>query len=671
MWVTYGDTVVMATANMSDKPREGIDFFPLLVDYDEKYYAAGRIKGSRFMKREGKPADEAVLTARMIDRALRPLFHSREKRDVQVVLTVLSFDGENDADLPAFIAASLAVGVSDIPWDGPIGAVRLAKNTDTGEYVVNPEYTTREQSGYDVVVAGQGELINMIEAGLSEVPDEEIQEVLEYSSQEIQKIEELQKQIIEEQGKEKREFAKGEPHEETTKQVKDFARPQLEKAIFTPDPQEAQELLGKAEEEAEAFIEENISEEEHEDAFYALDKLKKEILREKVLEEKKRPDGRGFDEVRTLKAEAGFLPRPHGSGYFERGLTHTLSIATLGGPSEEEWLEGMEIVGRKRFMHHYNFPPFSVGEVKPMRHPSRREIGHGALAERALEPVIPSKEDFPYTVRVVTECISSNGSTSMASACSTTLSLMDAGIPITAPVAGVAMGIVYENPEKYAILTDIQGVEDFFGHMDFKIAGTENGITALQLDVKVPGLPVKALKEAIQQSKSGRRQVLETITGVLEEPRSELPEDAPRVLMVEVPEDKIREVIGPKGSVIQEITERTGAEVDIGDEGEAFVTADNGESAESAKKLIERIIQPLPVGTEFTGKVVSVVDFGVFVEIAPGKEGLVHISELSSKYVENAEDIVEPGEEITVKVIGYDKQDRPQLSLKAAGQQEE
>lgn len=665
VWLTYGGTMVMATANMSDEPREGVDFFPLLVDYDEKYYAAGRIKGSRFMKREGKPQDEAILTARMIDRTLRPLFDQRERRDVQVVVTVLSFDGKNDPDLPSLIASSLALGVSDIPWDGPIGAVRVAK-TAAGEILVNPDYEKRESAGYDLVVAGKNKLISMIEASLKQVPEAEVLTLLESAQKQIDKLERFQKKIIQQLGAKKiAQELPGIP-DEIFQAVEKLAGDKLKKAIFTPDALKAKANLKAAEKEFKLYSEDHFSKQEQALAQQAFEKLQKEILHDKILKDKVRPDNRRLDELRPLKAEVGLLPQPHGSGYFERGLTHSLSVVTLGAPGEERWVEGMEIVGTKRFMHHYNFPPFSTGETKPMRFPSRREIGHGALAEKALEPVLPPEEDFPYTVRVVTEVLSSNGSTSMASVCSSSLALMDAGVPIETAVTGIAMGIIYRSEKEYAILTDIQGVEDFSGHMDFKVAGTKKGLTALQLDMKLPGLPLSILSEALEQAKKAREEILEVLTKVLPKPRPELSERAPRVLAMQVPTDKIRDIIGSRGVVIQEITERTGAEIEVKDDGRVFITAKQAASAQQARDIIRRIVEPLPKGTVFTGEVISVVDFGAFVEIAPGKDGLVHISELAPNYVQKAEDIVKPGDKVKVKVLGYDERGRPKLSVKAA-----
>lgn len=666
VWAQYGKTVVLATVNMSDEPREGIDFFPLLVDYDERYYAAGRIKSARFTKREGKPQDEAILTARMIDRALRPLFDQRERREVQVVVTVLSFDGENDPDLLALIASSCALGVSEIPWQGPIGAVRLAKGAKAGDFIVNPTYQERADSPYDLVVAGCGQTVNMIEAGLKEVPEEEVVRALAYSQAEIERLERFQQKIIQQAGRPKKKLELKEPSLELVSWLRDWLGDKLEQAIFTPDPLKTKQALGQLRSNLRTAVGEKFSTDEINAAFQIFEKLQKELLFDQVLKKNRRPDGRRFDQLRPLSAQVALLPQPHGSGYFERGLTHTLSVATLGAPGEEKWIEGMEIVGTKRFMHHYNFPPFSTGEVKPLRFPSRREIGHGALAEKALEPVLPPEDEFPYTILVVTETLSSNGSTSMASVCSASLALMDAGVPIRRPVAGVAMGVVYESPQSYRVLTDIQGVEDFFGHMDFKVAGTSQGLTALQLDVKLPGLPLAVLKEALKKARQARLEILEVLTKVLPKPRPHLPEQAPRVISMQVPVDKIRDIIGSRGIIIQEITERTGTKIEVKDDGTVFIVADNEASAQGAKQLIERIVRPLPRGAEFAGKVVSVVDFGAFVEIAPGKEGLVHISELSNKYVKNPEDIVKPGDVVKVKVIGYDDKGRPRLSLKAA-----
>jgi polyribonucleotide nucleotidyltransferase len=664
VWLQYGETVVLATAVMSEQSRENIDYFPLLVDYDEKYYAAGRIKGSRFIKREGRPSDEAVLTARMIDRSLRPLFESQERRDVQVVVTVLAFDNDNDPDIPALLASSLALGVSDIPWNGPIGAVRLGYNT-SGKLQINPTYKLREESDLDMVVVGSRGLISMIETGAKETAESKILETLKASQKELEKIEDFQNRIIKEAGQKKRART---PQEQLPagldKSIEKFIGDRLKKALLAP-ALNSKQLLRDLRQGLSEHLKTDFSEVSSGEIQRILDELLKKTLKDLILDKKQRPGGRKFYELRPLQAAVGLLPKVHGSGYFERGLTHTLSVITLGGPGEERWIEGMELVGTKRFMHHYNFPPFSVGEVRPLRFTSRREIGHGALVEKALEPVLPSEADFPYTIRIVTETLSSNGSTSMASVCSSSLALMDVGVPIKSAVAGVSMGVFYESPERFEVLTDIAGIEDQAGHMDFKIAGTRQGITALQLDVKVAGLPLKVLEQALQQGRQARLQILETIFRVIDKPRARLPEQVPRVITFKIDPAKIGEVIGGRGVVIREIIERTGAAVEVKDDGQVLITAPTSSAAQAAEDLIQRIVQPLEQGEEFEGEVAGVTDFGAFVEIAPGKEGLVHISELSSGYVKNANDVVKPGQIVRVRVIGKDERGRPRLSMKA------
>lgn len=662
--VTYGETVVLVTAAMSNTVREGIDYFPLLVDYDEKLYAAGRIKGSRFMKREGRPSDEAILSARMIDRSLRPRFNQDIRYDVQIVATILSFDKENDPDVPALIGSSVALSISDIPFNGPVAAVRIGKVN--GKFIVNPTYKEFSQSDIDLTVAGDANLITMIECGSKETPEKDIIEAIDFGSKELKKIIDWQKEIIEFFKPVKKDILKKEKNTELQNTVVDFVKDNIEKYLYKPEF----DLLSKTEslkfkEEFKKYIIEKRGPELLKEAEEIFEEVTAEIFFENIIKYEKRPDGRKLNEIRPLQAKVGILPRPHGSGYFQRGLTQALSVLTLGAPGDELYIEGMEIIGKSRFMHHYNFPPFAPGEIAPLRGPGRREIGHGALAEKALKPLIPNETEFPYTIRIVTEILSSNGSTSMASVCSSSLALMDAGVPIKRNIAGIAMGLVFKDENNYKILTDIQGPEDHYGHMDFKIAGTSKGVTAIQLDVKLPGVPLKILKEAIEKAKEARKQILSVMDNVISFPRENLSKYAPRVWAIKINPDKIREVIGSGGKTINEIISQTGVKIDIQDSGFIYITSENEESARKAKSIIELITKMPEVGQILKGKITGITDFGAFLEYAPGKEGLIHISELANKFVKNANDIVKIGQELEVKVIGVDEfSGKVQLSLK-------
>lgn len=662
--VTYGETVVLVTASMANQIREGIDYFPLLVDYDEKLYAAGRIKGSRFIKREGRPSDEAILSARMIDRTLRPRFDQNLRLDVQIIATILSFDKENDPDIPALIAASVALCISDIPFNGPIAAVRVGKIE--GRLVINPTYEELEKSELDLIVAGDGQLITMIECGSKEVPEKDIIEAIEFSASKLKEIIDFQNEIIKFFKPSKREIAFKEKNKELADIVFSFVEKNIEKYLYKPEFDALSKLEAlKFRQDFEKFIKEKAQEASFKEALEIFEEKAKEIFFKNVLEKEKRPDGRKLDQIRPLEAKVGILPRPHGSGYFQRGLTQALSVLTLGAPGEELYIEGMEVVGKSRFMHHYNFPPFAPGEVAPLRGPGRREIGHGALAEKALKPLIPPENEFPYTIRIVTEILSSNGSTSMASVCASSLALMDAGVPIKRHIAGIAMGLVYENEKNYKILTDIQGPEDHYGHMDFKVAGTEIGVTAIQLDVKLPGVPLAVLNEAILKAREARSEILAVMNKVISSPRKSLSKYAPRVWTIEIDPQKIREVIGSGGETIREIIDKTGVKIDIQDSGLIYITSASEESAQQAKKMIELITKMPQVGQILKGKISGITDFGAFFEYAPGKQGLIHISELANKFVKDAGEIVKIGQELEAKVIGTDEDSgKVQLSLK-------
>ncbi len=668
--VSYGDTLVLTTSVMSESKREGIDFFPLTVDYEERYYAAGKIRGPRYIKREGRPSDEAICAARLIDRVIRPRFPENLAREVQVINTVLSWDAENDPDVIGLIATSLSLSISDIPWSGPLAAVRVGRKE--GQFIINPTYEDREKSEIDLIFAGffnsNGKfLVNMVEGNFEEVGENLISEALEFSEKYLKKIYDFQKEIIKKVGKEKVLIEAPEKDLELEKEIRKFLGKNLEKAIYQSEKTERTGKLNKLKEELCNFIEEKYP--EMEKAKYARDFFEKEISRlihENIILHEKRPDGRKLDELREIHLEAGLLPRTHGSGLFCRGQTKSLSILTLGGPGDQQLLEGMEIVTKKRFMHHYNFPPYSVGEIRPMRGPGRRDIGHGMLVERALLPLIPSFEEFPYTMRVVSEILSSNGSTSMASVSSSSLALMDAGVPIKAAAAGIALGLMTDEKGNYKILTDIQGPEDHHGDMDFKVAGTKKGVTAVQMDVKIAGITPEILKEVLSQGRKIRLQILNKIQEVLPEPKAQLSPFAPRILTLQINPEKIREVIGPGGKIINEITKETGVAIDIQPSGLIFITSEKEEAAKKALSWIKNITREIKVGEIFQGKVKRILDFGAFVEILPGQEGLIHISQLAPYRVKRVEDVVKIGDVLPVKVISIDEQGRINLSLKEA-----
>ncbi len=676
--VQYGDTLVLGTATMGKSEMEGIDFFPLTVEYEERYYAAGKILGSRFIRRESRPSDEAIITARLIDRAIRPRFPKNFKKEVQVIITCLSWDGENDPDVIGLIAASLALGISNIPWLGPLAALRIGSQPagEEGKFILNPSYSQREKGDLDFAVSAalselqlskEAFLINMIEAEGNEVEENSILEALEFAKPYLKKLMDFQKEIIKKVGKEKMIIEVPAKDLELEKEIKEFLGKRLEEAVFKKAKNEKMEEVDSLKEELIYFLEEKHSGESkarYVKAFF--EEETNRLVHENIIKSEKRPDARKLDELRDIQCEVGLLPRTHGSGLFCRGSTKALSILTLGGPGDVKLLEGMETVGKKRFMHHYNFPPYSVGEIKPVRGPGRREIGHGMLAEKALLPLVPSFEEFPYTMRIVTEILSSNGSTSMAATSSSSLALMDAGVPIKRPATGIALGLMQDQNGNYKILTDIQGPEDHHGDMDFKIAGTKKGITAIQMDVKVEGITEEILKNVLSQGKKARLQILEEMEKVIAQPRAELSPFAPRIIILQINPEKIREVIGPGGKIINEIIDECGVSIDIEDSGRIFVTAEKEEAAKKAVDWIKNITREVMVGEAFQGKVKRILDFGAFVEILPGQEGLVHISQLAPYHVEKVEDIVKVGDIIPVKVISIDEQGRINLSLKAA-----
>ncbi len=664
--VRLGDTLILATCVMAEG-RGNLGFFPLTVEYEEKYYAAGKIKGSRYMKREGRPSDEAICNARLIDRAIRPRFPKDFQKEVQVIATIFSWDGQNDPDVLGLLAASLALSISDIPWSGPVAAVRIGRKD--GKFIINPIYEERQQSDLDIVFAAimeDGELlINMIEAGFEEVQEDEILEALAVAEKPLKEIIAFQNEIIKKIGKDKSTDGIQAPDPDLDKEIRNYLGDNLENTIYQKDKSKRSESMDDLKEKMTLFISEKFpgqGKEQYAQLFF--DREVDRLLHENILKYDKRPDGRKLDELRDISCEAGLLPRTHGSGLFCRGQTKALSILTLGSPSDQQLLEGMEIFGKKRFMHHYNFPPYSSGEIKPVRGPGRREIGHGALAEKALLPLIPSAENFPYTIRVVSEILSSNGSTSMASVSSSSLALMDAGVPIKNPAAGIAIGLILGDSNKtYKILTDIQGPEDHHGDMDFKVAGTKDGITAIQMDVKIAGITKDIIKDALQRAKKARLEILDKIKKALPAPRPALSPYAPRILTLQIDPDKIREVIGPGGKVINEIIEKTGSAIDIEDSGLIFVTSENEESARQTIEIIKNIIKEVEVGEVYEGKVKRILEFGAFVEILPGQEGMIHISKLAPYRVRRVEDVVNIGDTVKVKVILIDEQGRINLAL--------
>lgn len=662
--VRSGDSVVLAAATGA-KPREGIDFFPLSVDYEERLYAAGRIPGS-FMRREGRPSDQAILVSRLIDRPLRPLFPKGMMNEVQVIVTALARDPEIHLDILSIIGASTAVTISDIPWEGPIGAVRVG--FVDGAFVINPTVSQMAASTLDLRMAGTADAILMVEAGADELPEDLMLEALKLGHEAMQPIIALQNEMRAELGKPKFEFTPVLPDPEVEAAARAWLGERVEQAITANPGKEAQyKALAEAKTELLAALGETY---EAKALAQAFDSIEKKIVRQRILGDKIRPDGRGPEEIRPISVEVGVLPRVHGSGLFTRGETQVLTVATLGTPGDEQKLDTLNLEESKRYMHHYNFPPFSTGEVAPNRGPRRREIGHGALAERALEPMIPAQESFPYTLRLVSEALASNGSTSMASVCGSTLALMDAGVPIKAPVAGIAMGLITDGEltsagARYAILSDIQGLEDHLGDMDFKVAGTVHGINALQMDIKIHGLTYQILEEALAQARAGRLFIMDKMLAVLPESRKSLSIYAPRILTTHIDPEKIGKVIGPGGKMIRSLQDQYSVKIDIEDDGSVFVSGVEGVGAEQALAEIERMTEEVKIGRIYTGQVVRIESYGCFVQIAPGVDGMVHISQLADYRVPSVEDVVQLGDEITVMVTDIDPAGKIRLSRQA------
>ena len=665
VFCTYGDTAVLVTAVGAKEPKDGVDFFPLTVDYEEKLYAAGKIPGG-FLKREGKASEKAILSSRLIDRPIRPLFPKGYHNDVQVVATVLSVDMDNAPDVLAMVGASAALHLSQVPFMGPIAGVVVG--LVDGEFIINPNQEQEEKSLMHLTVAGTADAVMMVEAGAKEVPEATILDAIMFGHEEIKKIvaaiEEFRAEALAlELAKEKVVPELKVIPEEIEAAVKEYTYDNLLEAIRIKEKHARDAAAEAVKAEALAHLLEQFPEQE-DDLRAALDGLMKYIVRRLITVDKIRPDGRAMEEVRQITCEVDILPRPHGSALFTRGQTQILSTVTLGAAREEQILDGLDNESSKRYIHHYNFPPYSVGEARPMRGPGRREIGHGALAERALEPVIPSSDEFPYTIRVVSEALESNGSTSMGSVCGSTMSLMAAGVPIKRPVSGVAMGLIREE-DQFSVLTDLQGLEDALGDMDFKVAGTTEGVTAIQMDIKIAGINRAILEQALKQAHDGRMFILGKMMEAIPTVRAELSPYAPRVITMMINPDKIRDVIGPGGKVIKKIVEDTGVKIDIEDDGRVMIMSSDAEASAKAVKAIEDIVREVEVGSVYLGKVVRITDFGAFVEVLPGKDGLVHISQLAKERVNKVEDVVKIGDEIMVKCIEIDKQGRVNLSRKA------
>jgi polyribonucleotide nucleotidyltransferase len=658
--VRYGDTVVLSTATASKEPKK-LDFFPLTVNYEERLYAVGKIPGG-FIKREGRPSEKAILASRLIDRPIRPLFADGFRNEVQVVSMVMSVDQDCSSEMAAMFGSSLALSVSDIPFEGPIAGVTVGRID--GQFIINPSVEQTEKSDIHLVVAGTKDAINMVEAGADEVPEETMLEAIMFGHDEIKRLIAFQEEIAAEIGKAKTEVVLYQLDADLEAEIRGICEADMIKAIQVQEKHAREDAIRAVKDAVLAkYEEEAVEEEDLKQVKQILDKMVKGEVRRLITEEKVRPDGRNPVEIRPLSSEVGLLPRTHGSGLFTRGQTQALSICTLGALGDVQILDGLGIEEEKRFMHHYNFPNFSVGETGPMRGPGRREIGHGALGERALEPIIPSEKDFPYTIRLVSEVLESNGSTSQASICASTLAMMDAGVPIKAPVAGIAMGLV-KSGEHYTILTDIQGMEDHLGDMDFKVAGTSKGVTALQMDIKIEGLSREILEEALQQAKIGRMQILDSMLATISTPKDQLSKYAPKIITIYINPDKIRDVIGPSGKQINKIIEETGVKIDIEQDGTVFISSTNEEMNQKAKKIIEDIVREVEVGQMYLGKVKRIEKFGAFVELFSGKDGLVHISELAEERVGKVEDVVAIGDEILVRVMEIDKQGRVNLSRK-------
>ncbi|TMN23618.1 polyribonucleotide nucleotidyltransferase [Lentibacillus cibarius] len=659
--IRYGDTSVLSVATASNEPKD-LPFFPLTVNYEERLYAVGKIPGG-FIKREGRPSEKATLTSRLIDRPIRPLFPDGYRNEVQVISTVMSVDQDCSSEIAAMIGSSIALSISDIPFSEPIAGVHVGRVD--GEFIINPTVEQEEKSDIDLTVAGTKDAINMVEAGADEVPEDTMLEAIMFGHEEIIRIIEFQEKIIKEVGMEKQEFQAEQVGDDLVASVEAEAKDRLVAAIQTEGKHARDEAISTVKNDVLASFEE---EEEDETVLKQvasiLDDMVKAEVRRLITKEKIRPDGRQVDEIRPLSSRVRVLPRTHGSGLFTRGQTQALSVCTLGALGDVQILDGLDLEESKRFMHHYNFPQYSVGETGPIRGPGRREIGHGALGERALEKVVPSEKAFPYTIRLVSEVLESNGSTSQASICASTLAMMDAGIPIKAPVAGIAMGLV-KSGDDYTILTDIQGMEDALGDMDFKVAGTEQGVTALQMDIKIEGLSKEILEEALSQAKKGRMQILESMLATIGEPRSQLSEHAPKIMTMNINPDKIRDVIGPSGKQINKIIDETGVKIDIEQDGSVFISSPDAEMNHKAKQIIEDLIREVEVGQVYQGTVKRIEKFGAFVELFKGKDGLVHISELAEERTNKVEDVVSVGDQIKVKVKEIDNQGRVNLSRKA------
>ena len=665
--VRYGDTVVLVDVTASKEPRDGIDFFPLSVDYEEKLYSVGKIPGS-YTKREGKPSDKAILTSRAIDRPLRPLFPKDFRNDVCVVATVLSVEQDNQPEICAMIGASAALSISDIPFGGPTAAVAVGYVND--EIIINPTEEQRKNSRLTLTVAGTEEKITMIEAGADEIPDDTMLEAIKEAHVEIKKLCAFISKMKEEIGKPKFEYKSFAVDEEVYKEIEENFEEKMKVAIQAVDKEVRDDNIDKLTDEVVEYYTnkygEEAAEEKMPDLATSIHDLEKKCVRAMIYNEHKRPDGRKIDEIRPLSCEVGLLPRVHGSALFTRGQTQVLSVATLGMVSEEQTFDGIDTEDHKRYMHQYNFPSYSVGEARPSRGPGRREIGHGALAEKALAPVIPSEEEFPYAIRVVSEVLSSNGSTSQASICASTLALMDAGVPIKRPVAGISTGLITApDGSDYVMLTDIQGIEDFFGDMDFKVGGTEKGITAIQVDIKIDGLTYDIIRDAFERTRKARKYILEEIMlKELPEPRKEISKYAPKIVNMKIKVDKIKDVIGTGGKTINKIIEETGVKIDIQEDGQVFIYSSEESQAKRAKEIIEDMVREIEVGQVYTGKVIKIMNFGAFVDLGAGKEGLVHISKISKERIKNIEDVLHVGDTVKVKVIEIDDQGRINLSMK-------
>jgi len=659
--VRYGDTTLLVTATVSREPREGADFLPLTVDYEERLYAVGKIPGG-FIKREGRPTEKAILACRLTDRPLRPLFPKGFRHSIHIVATVLSVDQDHPPEVMAINGASAALSISKIPFLGPIAAVEVALVDE--EIIINPNQEESEKSSLDLVVAGTRDAVMMVEAGASEVSEEKVLDAIMMGHEEIKNIIKLQEEMIDQVGTDKMIFEEPEEGKDLEEAVNKFASGKIEEVLEIKDKAEKEDKVEELKKEAIKYFEETFPEQERQIASQ-IEKFHKEKVRERIIKEAIRPDGRKPEEIRPILSQVAFLPRAHGSGLFTRGQTQVLTVCTLGALGDVQILDGLGIEEFKKFMHHYNFPPFSVGESGFMRGPGRREIGHGALAEKAIYPLLPDNEEFPYTIRLVSEVLESNGSTSMGSVCSSSMALMDAGVPVRKNVAGIAMGLVQEEDEA-VILSDIQGVEDFFGDMDFKVAGTREGITALQMDIKVKGLSREVLEKALVEAKKGYLYIMDKMEEAISEPRPEVSPYAPRIFTMQIHPDKIRDVIGPGGKIINKIVEETGVKIDIEPDGKIYIAAVEEEGGNKAREMIERLTADVEPGKEYLGKVTRVEKYGAFVEVLPGKEGLVHISQLARDRVGKTEDVVNVGDEVLVKVLDIDDRGRINLSRKAA-----